>query len=237
MAIYVHRNSQQLGPYSAAEVKSQLASGALSVHDHVWWKGASGWVPLGQSTLMKNGFQELPGTEQKPPPLPSGLSPFALGSFLCSFLSLIGGPLATIPGIIMGHLSLSEIRKNPKRTGRKLAITGLVLNYIMTLVTTVVIVSFVMFHDQIEQVNEREEIKAETPPPLPVLPVAPPVVPSVPANAPPAETNTPTAAPVSSAPAATNVPDQSANPAPAITNAAPATNAPDSNPNTGPIKD
>ena len=236
MAIYVHRNSQQLGPYSAAEVKSQLASGALSVHDHVWWKGQNGWVPLGKSTLMANGFQELPGTEKKAPPLPSGLSPFALGSFLCSFVSLMGGPLATIPGIVLGHLSLKEIKKNPKRTGRKLAIAGLVLNYIMTVVTTVILVSYFMLAPQIEEVNEREAIKAQTPPPLPVLPVAPIATPSAPTNASPASavTNAPAAEP---APAVTNVPDQSTNAAPATTTAVPtpATNAPASNPNTGPM--
>ena len=235
MAIYVHRNSQQLGPYSAAEVKSQLASGALSVHDHVWWKGQNGWVPLGKSTLMANGFQELPGTEKKAPPLPSGLSPFALGSFLCSFVSLMGGPLATIPGIVLGHLSLKEIKNNPKRTGRKLAIAGLVLNYIMTVVTTVIIVSYFMLAPQIEEVSEREAIKAQTPPPLPdVLPVAPKVVPSVPTNAPPAVTNAPAA---TTAPSFINVPDQSTTAAPATTSAVPtsATNAPVSNPNTGPM--
>ena len=46
MQIYIHRNNEQLGPFTEAEVRAQLASGAISPQDHVWWQGQPGWVPL-----------------------------------------------------------------------------------------------------------------------------------------------------------------------------------------------
>jgi Domain of unknown function (DUF4190)/GYF domain 2 len=239
MSIYLQHNGQQVGPFSLAEVKSQLASGALSPIDPVWWKGEAGWVPLAESAVLRPDFQEPDNTEKKAPDLPSGLSPFALGSLLCGLLSFIGGPLASIPGIILGHLGLREIKLNPKRTGKGLAFTGLVLSYIMTVVTTVILVSFFMFSDQIEEVSARDEARAQTPPPLPALPAAQPAASSATTNAAPATATPATNAPESSAPVMTSAPDQSTNAAPTMTNAVvvPATNAPDSNPNTGPMKE
>ena len=218
MGIYVQRNSKVWGPYSAAEVKSQLASGALSNYDPVRWKGQDAWVPLGQSSLAKNGFQELPGMETKPEKLPEGLSPSALGSFLCGFLSLIGGPLATLPGIALGHHGLYEIKKNPKRTGRKFAQAGLIMNYIMTPVTVLILISMFVFSDEVEHQSAQEAAITNLPPPLPAMPAVLQPSPEPPKPAP--------------LPAATK-------PVPVMTNAVvlPVAPAPEENPNTGPVKE
>ena len=52
MQYYITRNNQQLGPFTEAEVKAQLAAGTISPQDHVWWQGQQGWIPLVQSSLM-----------------------------------------------------------------------------------------------------------------------------------------------------------------------------------------
>jgi hypothetical protein len=171
MGIYVQRNSKVWGPYSAAEVKSQLASGALSNYDPVRWQGQDEWVPLGESALAKGGFQELPGMEMKPAKVPEGLSPSALGSVLCGFLSLIGGPLATLPGIALGHHGLHEMKKNPKLTGKKLALAGLVINYIMTPITLAILISMFVFSDEVQHVSAQDAAKTNQPPNLPPMPV------------------------------------------------------------------
>src|ERR1035441_9733430 len=62
MQIYIHRNNQQLGPFTEAEIKAQLASRAISLQDHVWWEGQQGWVPLGQSSLMATLAPTSPGS-------------------------------------------------------------------------------------------------------------------------------------------------------------------------------
>ena len=48
MQIYVHRHGQQLGPYSAEEVRQYLADGDLSADDLAWHEGATDWIPLAQ---------------------------------------------------------------------------------------------------------------------------------------------------------------------------------------------
>jgi hypothetical protein len=68
MQIYIHRDNQQLGPFTEAEVKAQLASGAISLQDHVWWQGQANWIPLGQSPLLAPGFTAPPGTPAVPSP-------------------------------------------------------------------------------------------------------------------------------------------------------------------------
>src|SRR5260221_4284481 len=64
MQIYIHRNNQQLGPFTEAEIKAQLASGTISPQDHVWWQGQQGWIPLAQSPLASGlppGAPAIPG--------------------------------------------------------------------------------------------------------------------------------------------------------------------------------
>jgi type IV pilus assembly protein PilA len=60
---------------------------------------------------------------------PSGVSGKAVGSLICGILFLFF-PVAIV-AVVLGHLSLSDIRKSAGRlTGRGVAITGLVLGYL-----------------------------------------------------------------------------------------------------------
>lgn len=68
-------------------------------------------------------------------PLPYGsatqTSGKAVGSLVCGIISIIILPFfASIPAVILGHISLSEIRKSAGRLGGKgMAIAGLVMGY------------------------------------------------------------------------------------------------------------
>ena len=71
---------------------------------------------------------------------PPGTSGKAIGSFFCGLL-FVFLPFAIV-AIILGHLSLSEIRKSAGRlTGEGLAITGLVLGYSGLAVIPVLIIA------------------------------------------------------------------------------------------------
>jgi hypothetical protein len=123
MQIYVHCNNQQLGPFTEDEVKAKLAAGAISLQDHVWWQGHADWMPLGQSPLAAN---LSPAGSDSSGQRTSGLAIASLicGCFLCC------GFFAALPAIVLGHISLSEIKRNPLVKGRGLALAGLILGYI-----------------------------------------------------------------------------------------------------------
>ena len=62
-------------------------------------------------------------------------------AIIALFLSCIG---MTIPGIVMGHVALSRIKKTGQ-AGRGLAIAALIVGYILTLVIIALIVVWVLF--------------------------------------------------------------------------------------------
>jgi hypothetical protein len=125
MQIYVHRNNQEIGPLTEAEVKAQLASGALSPKDHVWWSGQTMWVPLAQSPFIGT-VSPVPG--YIPPPPPEHTSALAIASLASNLVCGIGSILA----IILGHMSLSSIKKNPRLQGKGFAVAGLAIGYTIT---------------------------------------------------------------------------------------------------------
>jgi len=72
-----------------------------------------------------------------PYPAPPQTNGMAIASLICAFLF---APL----GIVFGHISLSQIKKTGEE-GRGLALAGLVISYLMTVMTIVAIVAGVMF--------------------------------------------------------------------------------------------
>lgn len=71
------------------------------------------------------------------PPPPGGTNGLAIASLVCAFLIF---PL----GIIFGHMSLSQIKRNHQE-GRGLAIAGLVVGYAMAVLTVLMIIAFIVF--------------------------------------------------------------------------------------------
>jgi peptidyl-prolyl cis-trans isomerase B (cyclophilin B) len=233
MQIYIYRNNQQLGPFTEAEIKAQLASGATSLQDNVWWEGQANWIPLGQSSLMATLAPTPPGSPpMAPSPLPGTpstapvtaavpqTSNLAIWALVCGCLSLVCGLFACIPAIILGHLALCEIKKNPIHTGRGLALAGLIIGYVMTLLSIGAIVFYMSLAPAIlEHVKEAEK-KSEA------------LTPGSSTNAPEQATPAPTATnsdQSTNAPATTNSSDSSAN------SSTPSTNAPASSTNAAPM--
>jgi len=70
-------------------------------------------------------------------PLPRSTNSLAIVSLVCAFLF---APL----GIVFGHMSLSQIKKTGEE-GRGLAIAGLVIGYLITALTVLVVVLSVLF--------------------------------------------------------------------------------------------
>lgn len=84
-----------------------------------------------------------------PPPVfqrPTNSS-LAIWSLICGILTWIClGPLAGIAAIICGHMALSQIKRAPGTLGGGgMAITGLVLGYLGTVITGVVLVAALVF--------------------------------------------------------------------------------------------
>ena len=177
MAIYVQRNAQRLGPYTLAELRSQLASGALSLKDPVWWTGQQDWVPLAGSAVLAPGFEDPDPAVKKKGDGPSGLSPFSIAALIAGLLFPMSF-FTSIPAIIFGYCALDELKKNPARTGRRMAITGLALGYFFTLAWGAVVGWYFYDYDTIQAMKDREDaVNADV------------FVPTVPATAPAPATN------------------------------------------------
>lgn len=65
MDIFIHKDGQQLGPFSQATLQGQIAAGTLSLNDHCWHQGLDDWKP---ADVVLKAFNE------KTPPkiLPKG---------------------------------------------------------------------------------------------------------------------------------------------------------------------
>jgi hypothetical protein len=73
-----------------------------------------------------------PGTEPPRPPYPPQANGLAIASLVLGIVSLATcNCLTAIPGIILGHMGLGQIRRSGgTQTGRGMALGGLVMGYI-----------------------------------------------------------------------------------------------------------
>lgn len=67
---------------------------------------------------------------------------FAIASLVLAILSLMFGPLTSVPAIIAGHIARRRIRRKPRLQGLGLALTGLIVGYAITFFTVVMVVLF-----------------------------------------------------------------------------------------------
>ena len=237
MQIYINRNNQQLGPFTEAEVKAQLASGTISLQDHVWWQGQANWVTLAQSPFAASVDPTTPGaTPPIPAPPAATTTPYPVGSvpvtsnlaiwaLVCGCLGLFLSLLASIPAIVLGHLSLSQIKKNPALKGHGMALAGLILGYVFTFllpIISIVAISVLIalgnqVKDTFKTINSQLAETATNSPDQSATNA------DQATNAP--DQNTPTATPTNGADQSTNAADQN-------TPTATPTNTPDSSTNT-----
>ncbi len=162
---YADKREQQI-PATEEEIRQLISRGEILPETLVWSMGMSGWdaasrakpewfqspgPPSGQIQPLS---QPSAPVYQMPPgytagygmiPITDGL---ATASFVCGivgvFLSICYGMgvFCSIAAVVMGHISLSNIKKSGDMLqGRGLAVTGLILGYlIIALITAVVII-------------------------------------------------------------------------------------------------
>ena len=46
MEYFIHRDGVDYGPYTAEEVKDQLAGGTIVPNDYIWFEGEPDWAPV-----------------------------------------------------------------------------------------------------------------------------------------------------------------------------------------------
>ncbi len=81
--------------------------------------------------------QQAPISEPQSPS--QGSTPtITLVAFILGILALVLGCFTGIPAIICGHIALSKHKLNPALQGRGLALAGLVLGYVITLLVIIV---------------------------------------------------------------------------------------------------
>lgn len=137
MNITIHKNGQQLGPYSEAQVSAMLQSGSLGYEDLAWSPGMAEWQPLSSFLNLQIQPNQIPPTIPETGNAPSfvvkkneTLSIWALVLGIISVLGCtFGGFVVGIPAVICGHFGLSRIKRNPSLGGRGMAIAGLVTGY------------------------------------------------------------------------------------------------------------
>jgi hypothetical protein len=213
MQYFIHRNNEQLGPFTEADVRAKLASGELAPSDHVWWQGQTGWVPLSQTPLA--GAAVPPAAPVVAPIAPAAMAPtgatsqLAIWALVCGCLGFLCSLFTSIPAIVLGHLALGAIKKQPGLQGKGMAIAGLILGYFITVAVIIYLIVFLLllaptFKSQLSEINKIQSSNGML---------------AVPDNL----TNS------SDQNSSTNSPDQSTNSAPAATPSDSSTNAPTTN--------
>src|SRR5436189_3494886 len=129
MQILVHRQGQQLGPFSLEELRAALAAGTVGSEDLAWWDGAPSWIPV----------RTVPGLSAGGSSSPDDGSTLAVCSLVFGIVSFLCGIFSGIPAIICGHMALSRKNRAGISSGRGLAIAGLVMGYLGVVIATIAI--------------------------------------------------------------------------------------------------
>jgi len=138
MNITIHKNGQQLGPFSEAQVAEMLRSGKLGYEDLAWAPDMPDWKPLSSFSIFQTQSNQLPppisGISNAPSAVLKKNEPLSIWSLVLGIISLVGcafgGFLAGIPAVICGHIGLSRIKRLPSLGGRGMAIAGLITGYL-----------------------------------------------------------------------------------------------------------
>lgn len=121
MTYYITSGGFKQGPMSLSELNEGLRSGRFSYYSSLaWFEGCDCWIPV----------RSIPGVES--PPEPSN-EPLSIWSFVLSLLGLLCcGFILSVPAVILGHISLNNIKNNRQLGGRGLAIAGISIGYVTT---------------------------------------------------------------------------------------------------------
>jgi len=116
---YLDGQNQARGPVTLEQLCSLAAVGTLNAASLVAPVGSQQWVPIG-SVISDIAI-----------PLVQPVEPLAIWSFVMSLGGLLCcGLLLGVPGVVFGHIALSNIATKPYLQGRGFAIAGLIIGYL-----------------------------------------------------------------------------------------------------------
>jgi F0F1-type ATP synthase membrane subunit c/vacuolar-type H+-ATPase subunit K len=151
---YYAQNSQRHGPLSAEQLKESASLGRLSPNDLVWTAGMDHWTEAQNIPWLSHVFIT-------PPPMPTvskrqdhrdydfGITlrtrncTLAYVSLALVCLSLITGGILLLPGIVCGHIALSQCNNNPSMTGKSFAVAALVVAYVIVGIVALIVFGLV----------------------------------------------------------------------------------------------
>jgi uncharacterized protein DUF4190/uncharacterized protein DUF4339 len=139
MNYHLEIDNKPAGPFTEQQIIDMLKAGKVNEKTRCWREGDPGWGVVGQFVTASGAVVPLLAAAPPPvaalPPQPSQTSGLAIASLVLGLAGFCTAGLAAIPGIICGHLSLSQIKRSAgKIGGQGMAIVGLILGYLGLLV-------------------------------------------------------------------------------------------------------
>ena len=173
MEWYYAKKGKREGPVSGAALKSMIASGEIASTDLVWREGMADWKPAAAINDFESagvvepaGIVASPGGSQIPQggvPQPvagsayarasaPALNGMAIASMVLGIIGVFGAAILTsVPAIIFGHIARRQIRNTEGREGGEgMALAGLILGYVVTVLSALVIVFIIVRVAQFE---------------------------------------------------------------------------------------
>ncbi len=119
--------------------------GTSGQQDQPGWPGPGGPGQYGQSGWPAGGGPAYPYGPPGAPwqSMPRRTNSLAIAALCCAIGQVIAGPFAGIPAIVLGSMSLKQIRQTGE-DGQGMAITGIVLGIIGTLLSVILIIIFIV---------------------------------------------------------------------------------------------
>jgi len=154
MKLYILKNGQILGPYSEEDVQAQLTAGTISMGDSFAIEGAAAWkslseMPLGRTAVPvplgppSRVYQADPHAAQSS--AGNATSTLAIAALITGIIGVVCG-VSSLAAVVLGHLALSEIKRNPAMKGREMALTGLVFGYVILGLSLIAIIGLIFFN-------------------------------------------------------------------------------------------
>jgi type II secretory pathway pseudopilin PulG len=124
-------DGKEYGPLSAEQIQQWIREGRVDARTMAMREGDTEWTSVGE-------IPELMGVKGR-----SQTDGKAIASMVCGILSLGCAPvLASIPAIILGHISRSAIQKSlGNLKGEGMALAGLIMGYISLVFPVILIIA------------------------------------------------------------------------------------------------
>ena len=148
-------DQKEYGPVSADQIRAWLAERRLNADSLVLPEGAGDWKPLGQwpefasalarPATLAAGQPMMGGAPASPAGNPMAVTGLILGlvSVTVGWCCCYGLPF-NIAGIVFSAIGLAQANKSPDKTGKGMAIAGLILSILSILLVILVFAFFGM---------------------------------------------------------------------------------------------